>query len=477
MKISKDGGKSVNNKLVRALIVFLVGAVIWFLPIPTGVKPEAWHLLAIFTATILGFILQPIPIGAIAFISLTFTALTGVLKISDVLSGFSQTVVWLIVAAFLFSRGFVKTGAGRRIAFQLIKYFGSSSLKLAYVLIISDLFVAPATPSNTARAGGILFPIVRSLASSFGSEPGPTAKKIGSFLIQAAYHGDTITSAMFLTGMAGNPLMVALAAKAAGVNVTWGMWFMASVVPAICSLILIPYLIYKYEKPEITKTPEARELAERELEKMGPMQREEKWLLGIFCSALLLWATSQFTSLDATLVAMIAVSAMLIFRVLEWSDVTEEKGGWDTMIWMGSLICLAGFLNTLGLIPWFAKVVSGSIVGMPWQYAFVIVVLVYTYAHYAFASLNAHIAAMFAAFLAVAVAVGTPPYLATLALFFASSISQSITHYAAGPAPIYFGAGYVSQGTWWKLGFIVSAVNLIIWIGLGSIWWKILGLW
>lgn len=265
----------MDSQWMRALVVVIVGTIIWFLPIPEGVKPAAWHLLAIFTATILAFILQPLPIGAIAFLSLSFTAFSGVLKIGEVLSGFSQTVVWLIVAAFLFSRGFVKTGVGRRIAFQLIKYFGDSSLKLAYVLIVSDLFIAPATPSNTARAGGILFPIVRSLASSFDSEPGKTAKRVGSFLIQSTYHGDTITSAMFLTAMAGNPLMVALAAKAAGVDITWGTWFLASSVPAVISLAIIPYLIYKLDSPEIKKTPEARQIAERELEKMGPMQREE----------------------------------------------------------------------------------------------------------------------------------------------------------------------------------------------------------
>ena len=467
----------MNGKWIRLLGAVLVGAILWFIPVPAGLKPAAWHLMAIFVATILGFILQPIPIGGIAFISLTFTALSGVLKVGDVLSGFANTTVWLIVAAFLFARGFGKTGVGRRIAFQLIKYFGDSTLKLAYVLIISDLFVAPAPTSNKAREGGIIITKVRSLTSSFGSEPGPTAKKIGTFLMQTVYHGDTITSAMFMTAMAGNPLMVALAAKAAGVDVTWGMWFLAALIPGICSLIVIPLFIYKVSKPEITKTPEAREIAIQELDKMGPMKTAEKWLLGIFSTALLLWATSKFNGLDATLVAMIAVSAMLLTNVLEWSDITKEHGGWDTMIWMGSLICLAGFLDKLGFIPWFAKIFSGSVVGMPWQYAFLIIIIVYTYAHYAFASLTAHIAAMFSAFLAVAIAVGTPPYLAALSLFFASSISQSITHYAAGPAPIYFGAGYVKQGTWWLNGFMVSAINLIIWIGLGSIWWKVLGLW
>lgn len=467
----------MNSKLAKVSGILLFGAAIWFSPVPEGVKLEAWHLLAIFAATILAFILQPLPVGAIAFISLTFTALTGILKTAQVLSGFSQTVVWLIVAAFLFSRGFSKTGVGRRIAFLLIKHFGGSSLKLAYVLLISDLFIAPATPSNTARAGGILFPIVRSLASSFDSEPGPTAKRVGSFLIQSTYHGDSIVSAMFMTAMAGNPLMAALAAKSAGVDVTWGMWFLAALVPGIVSLIVIPCFIYKIDQPEIKKTPGARQTAELELEKMGAMKREEKWLLVIFGTALILWATSQFTGLDATLVAMLSVSAMVITRVLNWSDVVEEKNGWDTMIWMGGLICLAGFLNTLGLIPWFAEKVSASVLGLPWYYAFILIVLVYTYAHYAFASLTAHIAAMFSAFVAVAVAVGTPPYLAALSLFFASSISQGLTHYAAGPAPIYFDAGYVSQVTWWRNGFMISVINLTIWIALGSVWWKVLGLW
>lgn len=468
----------MNNKWIKTLLVLLVGTVIWFIPAPAGVKTAAWHLLAIFVATILGFILQPIPIGGIAFISLTVTAAAGVLKVGDVLSGFANTTVWLIVAAFLFARGFVKTGVGRRIAFQLIKYFGDSTLKLSYVLIISDFFIAPATPSNTARAGGILFPIVRSLASSFGSEPGATARKIGSFLIPAVYHGDISASAMFMTAMAGNPLMVALAAKTvSGVEVTWGMWLLAAAVPGILSLIIVPLFIYKMYPPEIKKTPEARRMAEEELTKMGPMKQGEKWLLAIFGVALLLWATSQITKLDATLVAMIAVSAMLVTNVLEWRDVIEEKNGWDTMVFFASLICLAGFLNTLGLIPWFAKTISASVIGMPWQYAYLIIVLVYIYAHYAFASLTAHIAAMYAAFLAVAVAVGTPPYLAAFSLFFASALSQSLTHYAAGAAPIYFNAGYVTQGTWWSLGFMVSVINLVIWIGLGSMWWKVLGLW
>jgi DASS family divalent anion:Na+ symporter len=465
------------NNLTRGLIVLAVGAAIWFLPVPAGLKPAAWHLLAIFVATILGFILQPLPIGAIAFLSVTFTALAGVLKPAEALSGFSNGTIWLIVSAFLFAKGFIKTGLGRRIAYMLIRSMGDSTLKLGYTLALSDLIISPATPSNTARAGGILFPIVKSLSAAFDSEPGPSARRVGAYLIQTAYQGNTITSAMFMTAMAGNPLIALLASKTLNINISWGLWATAAIVPGIISLIVVPYFLYKFYPPEITHTPEAKTLAAKELAQMGAMSLGEKIVASVFVGALVLWSTSQFTKIDATVVAMLAVSIMMMTKVLEWKDVLDEKGAWDTLIWMGALIGLADYLAKLGFIPWFAKAVSASIVGVPWMQAFIVLLVIYMYAHYGFASLVAHITAMYAAFASVAVAAGAPAYLVALALAFMSNLCMSLTHYAAGPAPIYFGSGYVDQGTWWKLGFMVSVINMIIWVGIGSFWWKVLGLW
>ncbi|TCL38824.1 DASS family divalent anion:Na+ symporter [Anaerospora hongkongensis] len=467
----------MNSNLLRGLIVLAVGAAIWFFPVPSGLKPAAWQLLAIFVATILGFILQPLPIGSIAFISVTFSALSGVLKPAEALSGFGNGTIWLIVSAFLFAKGFIKTGLGRRIAYVLIRKMGDSTLKLGYTIVLSDLIISPATPSNTARAGGILFPIVRSLASAFNSEPGSSARRVGAYLMQTAYQGNTITSAMFMTAMAGNPLIALLAAKALNINITWGQWALAAIVPGLISLVIVPYFLYKFYPPEITHTPEAKEIAAKELDKMGTMSFGEKVVAAVFVGALVLWSTSQYTKLDATVVAMLAVAVMMITKVLEWKDVLDEKGAWDTLIWMGALIGLADYLSKLGFIPWFAKAVSANMAGVPWLQAFVVLLIVYMYAHYGFASLVAHITAMYSAFVAVAVAAGTPPYLAALALAFMSNLCMSLTHYAAGPAPILFGAGYVEQGTWWKLGFIVSVINMIIWVGGGAIWWKVLGLW
>lgn len=465
------------NNMVRSLVVLAIGAAIWFAPVPAGLKPEAWKLMAIFVSTILGFILQPLPIGSLAFISVTFTALSGVLKPAEALSGFSNGTIWLIVSAFLFAKGFIKTGLGRRIAYVLIRALGDSTLKLGYTIVLSDLIISPATPSNTARAGGILFPIVKSLSTAFGSEPGSTARRVGAYLMQTAYQGNTITSAMFMTAMAGNPLIASLAANTLKINISWGLWATAALVPGLLSIIVVPYLLYKFYPPEVKKTPEAKALAAKELEQMGAMSIGEKIVAAVFVGALVLWSTSQYTKLDATVVAMLAVTVMMITKVLEWKDVLTETGAWDTLIWMGALIGLADYLSKLGFIPWFAKLVSASMVGIPWMQAFVILLVIYMYAHYGFASLVAHITAMYAAFAAVAVAAGAPAFLVALALAYMSNLCMSLTHYAAGPAPIYFGAGYVDQGTWWKIGFMVSVVNMIIWVGIGSFWWKILGLW
>lgn len=464
----------MNNNLVKGILTVLVGVVIWFLPPPPGLKPQALHLFAIFVAVILGFILKPLPMGAVAFIGISFTAFSGVLKFNEALSGFANSTIWLIVAAFLFAKGFIKTGLGRRIAYVIMRTIGDSTLKIGYTLVLTNVIIGLATPSSTARVGGVLYPIVRGLSSAFGSEPGATARRMGAYLIQLMYQVDTITCAMFLTAMAGNPLIALLAAKTLQVEITWSLWAQAAIVPGIVSLATTPYLLYKIFPPEITKTPEAKELAAKELEKAGPMSFAEKMMALVFISALVLWVMNQ---IHATIVALLGVSVMLMTRVIEWKDVTAEEGAWDTLVWMGTLVSLAGGLVTTGFIPWFAKAASASIEGISWIPAFLVLLLAYVYAHYGFASLTAHITAMYAAFCAVAVAAGAPAYLVALSLAFMSNLCMPLTHYGGGPAPILFGAGYIDQGTWWKLGFIFTTLNIIVWVGLGAIWWKFLGLW
>lgn len=469
----------MDKKKRNGLITIVVGAALWFAPVPAEVSVLAWHLMVVFIATVLGFILQPLPIGAVAFISITFAALSGLLKVSDALSGYGNPTIWLIVCAFLYSRGFIKSGLGKRIAFGIIRAIGKSALSLGYAITLSELVISPATPSATARGGGIMYPIVRSLAGALGSEPGESAKRIGTYLMQVGYHADAVTCTMFVTSMAGNPLCVALAAKALGVEVTWMGWASAAIVPGLISLILIPIVMMKLTKPELVSLPDAKGLAENELQAMGPMNNSEKYLMVVFLGSLAFWATSGLTNIGATPVAMAAVCVMLVFDVINWKDVISEKGAWDAMFWMGSLMTLASALAKSGIITWVAEGASGIIssMGLGWVGSALILLVFYTYIHYCFASVTARISALYAAFIAVTVAVGAPPLLTAIVFGIFADVPISLTHYGNGCAPIYFGGNYVSQSEWWQNGFIMTTITTVIYLTIGAAWWKVLGLW
>lgn len=473
----------------RYLIPLAVGAIIWFLPHPAAIGEfaaegfegdgtQAWHLLAIFVATILAIILKPLPMGALCMVSMAFVAASQTLTIGETLSGFGNTTIWLIVIAFFISRGVIKTGLGRRIALFFVSKLGKKPIGVAYGMALTDLVLAPATPSNTARAGGIIMPILTSISKTYGSEPNsPSSRKVGAYFIQTAYIVNCVTSAMFLTAMAGNPLAQSLAATQ-GVEITWGGWALAGIVPGLVSIIAVPWVLFKIYPPELKATPEAASQATTELKGLGKLTRAEKIMTGTIVGLLLLWTLGDvMLDMSATTAALIGLAFLLVAEVLTWNDVKTETQAWDTLVWFAALVMMATFLNTLGLIPWVSNQMSEATGGMNWMVAFVILTVVYYYSHYLFASNTAHISAMYAAFLATAIATGAPPMFAALVFAFISSLFATLTHYAAGPAPVLFGTGYVPLGKWWTNGVVMSWILIIIWSVIGGGWMKILGIW
>jgi DASS family divalent anion:Na+ symporter len=467
---------SGQNKMARGAITAFIAAIIWFLPAPHGVMPQAWHLFAIFFGAIIGLILQPLPPGAVVLIATTATVLTNTLSINDAMSGYMNPTVWLIVAAFLFARAFSKTGLGRRIAFFFIRAFGGRTLGLAYALACADLALGPFIPSGAARTAGVMFPIVKSLASTYGSEPGPSAKRIGTFLMLSAYHVHAVTCAMFLTSMVANPLIAELTRKTVHIEITWTGWAAAALVPGLISFLMTPYLVFHLTKPEIRETPKAAIMAREEFSRMGKLSSHEWIVLGVFLTVFTLWITGAWTGLDPTAVAFFGLCLMLILGALTWEDVIGERAAWDALIWFGGLVGMASMLGNLGLIPWFSQFVARYVTGWSWLPALAVLALVYMYVHYFFASLTAHVTAFFVPFLVAAVAAGAPPYVAALTFAFFSSLCVSLTHYGGGPSPVYWGAGYASIRQWWTVGFIASIVFVIVWLGIGPLWWRALGL-
>ena len=482
-------------KVVPALLAFFVTGLFWFvIAPPTGVDINAWRLLGIFIGTIVAIIGKALPIGGAAMIGILLVGITQVTNpgnpskaMGDALSGYSNTLIWLIGISFFISRGFIKTGLGARVAYHFVKMFGKKTLGISYGLSFAELVLSPVMPSNTARGGGVMYPINRSISESMGSKPDESTRlKLGAFLTLVAYQVNIITSAMFITATAPNPLVTSGMRDVAKIDVSWGQWALAAFVPGLLALLIIPWVIYKIYPPEIKETPNASAYAKQKLQEMGAMKTEEWIMVGVFVLLLLIWAgvphlisSHPLFDIDPTAGAFVGLAVLLFSGVLTWDDLLKEKGAWDTVTWFASLVMMATFLNKLGIIAWFSQMVQGSIstMGLGWVEASAILTLIYVYIHYFFASNTAHISALFASFFSVGVALGAPPLMFGLFLGFASSLCASITHYGTGSAPVLFGSGYVTMGEWWKWGFIVSVLNLVIWAIACAGWWKILGYW
>ena len=475
--VSPERHVTPRARVIRWVGVLGAGLGVAALPVPQGIESQSWHLLAVFLATVVGLTVQPLPGGAMVLLGVAATALLGVLPVDRALAGYGDPIVWLVLAAFFMSRGMLKTGLGRRIAFWFIRAIGKRSLGLGYALALTEFVLASFIPSNAARSGGIIFPIARSLAEAYDSRPGPTAERLGAFLMVFLYQCCCVSCAIFLTGQASNALIAAFAAQTAGVQLSYSAWLVGAIVPGAAGLLVVGVLIYYLSPPEVKHTPRAALIAREELARMGPMVRGEKLMLAVFGLVAVLWMTTALHHIHYAAVALLGIAVLLLTGVLTWDDVCSERGAWDVFIWYGGLVLLAGALSETGITRRFAEASAAFTTGWPWWAALGALLLIYFYAHYGFASITAHATAMYTPFLAVMLVAGAPPGLAALALAYSSNLMASVTHYGTTPGPIYFGAGYVTQARWWRVGLIVSLASLLVWMSLGPLWWKLLGVW
>jgi DASS family divalent anion:Na+ symporter len=457
-----------------AALYFVLGHV---LPPPEGVTAAAWRTTAVFFATIAGLMLQPLPGAALVLLGLTLMVLAGGVPMTRALSGFSAPSVWLVLTAMLMSCALRDTGVARRIALMFVRAFGRSSLGVSYALLMSDVTLAAGIPSITARSGGIMLPITRSLAELYDSRPGPTAPVLGRFLMSSLYQGSVIACAMFLTGQASNLLTVGLAAKLADVPITWSSWFLAGIVPGVLSCLAIPYVAYRLLPPHVTHTPAAADYARRELQAMGPIRGGEAVTLAVFVGVILMWVTSTWHGLDVTLTAFAGLGVLSLAGVLTWDTALNERAAWDVFVWYGGLLTMGEILNETGTTRAFAAWVSTMLGDTPWLVALVVTLIVYFYAHYALASITTHILAMFPPFVLMLVGLGAPPALVVYSLACLANLTAGLTHYGTTTAPIVYAQRYVEVRDWWRLGFAASVVNLGIWLTIGFGWWKIVGFW
>lgn len=458
---------SYNDQKIRwikRIITLVVGLIIWHLPIPWDITPDAWHLFAIFITAIIGVLLEALSIFTASVIALVAVVLLRVLPPEKAFSGFSESFILLILAAFLVAKGVIKSGLGRRIAFLLIRRFGKSTLNLGYCLVVTDSILGPSIPSNTARSG-IMYPITHALSLDTGSLPTPEGRKrTGTYLMMTYIAGQTISSALWLTGMAANPVGAGIAAQF-GVNMNFGNWVFVASVPCIIGIITIPLILYKLFPPGNKYTPEAPEMARKGLQEMGPMSMQE-WIMGsTFFGMILLWAFSPALNINLAIVAFLGLSVLILANVYTLEDIRQGGGdALETFIWFAILYMMSTSLDEMGFMKILGAQLATYISDYNWVTVYVLLTVLYIAIHYLFVSQTAHLLALYAVFLQVAVNANVPAPLMAFMLSFATNLFAAITPQASSSNILFVGSGFLPSKEIYKQGAVVTVLNTVIFL-------------
>jgi L-tartrate/succinate antiporter len=279
-----------------------------------------------------------------------------------------------------------------------------------------------------------------------------------------------VTSSMFITALAPNLLAIELINKTAKVSFSWTEWFMAFAPVGILLLLAIPLLTYVLYPPTVKSGDEVPNWAASELKKMGGLTIREVGLAALVLLALSLWIFGG-DFINATTVAIAVIALMVIGRVVSWDDILANKSAWNTLVWFATLVALADGLARVGFVKWFAETIGAQMTGVSPTMAMLVLVAVFFFTHYLFASITAHVTAMLPVMLAVGLGIPEMP-METFALLLALTlgIMGILTPYATGPSPVYYGSGYIPSKDYWRLGAIFGVIFFVALLVIGLPW-------
>jgi len=455
--------------LLKRAAPFALALGIWFAPVPAGLTAPAWQLFAIFIAAIAAVLLGAFPLLTASMIAVGTVVLTGTITPAQAFSGFANSSVLLVVIAFIVAQAVVKSGLGRRISLFMVSRFGGSSLGLAYSIVLTDAAIAPAFPSNTAR-GGVLFPIVLSVAKGAGSEPdSPEGRRFGGYLMFCTMASLAVSSALWMTATSANPIGVQIA-RQSGLQIGFGSWFLAACVPALIAIGLLPLFVARLFPPGVGATPGASAAARAKIAEMGPMSRDE-WITAVtFVLMVAGWVFADSLKLNVTSIAFLGFGVLLLAGVLTLDDIARQGDTLATFLWLAVLVALSGQLNELGFMGYVGERLASQLGGMSWLTLYIILVAIYVAIHYMFVSQSAQVLALLGVFLDVGVRGGVPAPLMAFGLLFASSYFSVITPQGGSQNIIFAASGYLTQRELYKLGFFATLAFLAIFLLIGTPW-------
>ncbi|ORX51054.1 hypothetical protein BCR36DRAFT_326067 [Piromyces finnis] len=503
-----------RRELIVYIACFLVALIFWNIPpkVDKGITKTSMHLFAVFLLIVLLLLFTKARISIVIAFSLAFLSLSENFKCRTLnnlmvdcsmcgkpiegkdestiyqcngskgafaiaLSGFADPINWLVFFAYQIGYCIENTGFGKRVSYIILKHFGTSLQGIGYAIFIIELVLAPFIPSNVARGGCIVLPIIASIIENI-SQNYHVSSKVSDFLYLCGNHANLIISSIYLTGSASNPVLVSKVNSVYGLeyDLTFMKWLIGSIVPGIVVICITPKVIGKYLKQENMSLEHTQHYSERMLRQMKDMTKDEKSLCFVFIICLILWITAGITGIDATLVTFIGVLSLLTLNVMTWDNILTNKKAWDTFFWLGGMIVMANQLSEVGISALIGDYIATFIEKIQIYPAQVFLLFTFYFITMIFfSSVTGHVIAFAGPFMNAAEKLNIPKGLTVAFLAYYTLLCASLTHYSCGSTVMYYSKSHIKTKRFMTVGFIIGFITIGVYSTIGSFWWRIIG--
>ncbi len=474
----------------RAIGLFL-GPMLFLLllmaPLPEGLSPSALRVAAVAALMATWWVTEAIPIPATALLPIALFPTLGVMKSSAVTGAYGNHLIYLFMGGFLIAVTMERWNLHRRIALLTITLVGVSPRRiiLGFMLATAVLSMWISNTATTMMMVPIGLAVIGQATTMLSArdeaiDVRPGHFTFGTALMLGIAYSASIGGVATLIGTPPNAILAGVVETTYGQSISFADWLAFGLpLAAVFMGFTWVYLTRFVYRGEIGRLPGGRELIAQQLQALGPMSRQERWVLGVFITVALAWITRGFLPFeslrlvhDSTIAIAGGVALFLIPSdlrrgefLLDWA--TAVKIPWDIILLFGGGFALAQGFQDSGLTEWLANrlvVLQGAhIVVLILVVAMLVIFLTEVTSNTATATLLLPVMAAFAEALQV------HPYGLMVTVAVAASFAFMMP-VATPPNAIVFGSRYVSipqmakAGLWMNIagGLLLTAFMTLV---------------
>jgi len=461
-------GPDIRNYIRHTILVFaaLVAYVIIIQPVPPGLTTEGLKAIAVFVLCVILWVSNALPLMITSLLAIILFPLLNIMEPNKAFALFGNQAVFFILGAFILASGLMRSGLSTRLALWMIGRFGQSQRSLVGWIMLVAAFMSFWISAHAVAA--MMFPIVSEITDSMELD---FLSNYAKTLFLAMGWGCIIGGTTTILGGGRAALALGILYELTGEKLSFMEWTLAALPMVMASLGIFYFSLRKIFPWEELEIKNAHNQLVNKVKAMGPVSRKEIGIGSLMVIAIFFWI---FFGIELGLanIALMAVVAGFVFRLIEWREV-EEDVNWGIFLMYGGAICLGFAMEKTGASVWVAHQTIGKIADSPWVLFFSLT-FISIFMPEAISN-SAVVALMMPIAISLARDMTLDPRVLTLALTVPSGLALIMP--MGNPATaIAFSSGYLRKRDTLIFGLLLKIAALVVFNLMAYYYWPLIGL-